>query len=167
MDSSTNWFLALKIWALAVLKFFDVVLKFELPNAWVLNFPQNSAPSLIGLVLIIGDYVYCEPINNLPLICNVLFSWFPIVYSKWIWTWFFRPKVPKQFDQNKNCKNYLGQHKNWQCHSVFKLRQKLEDWFLTCAEPPMFTFYFALIRCMCIRLAVLKRQKNRQQVIVA
>jgi hypothetical protein len=44
-------FLALKIWALAVLKFFDVVLKFELPNAWVLNFPQNSAPSLIGPVL--------------------------------------------------------------------------------------------------------------------
>ena len=41
-----------------VLKFFDVVLKFELPNARVLNFPQNSAPSLIGLVLIIGDCVY-------------------------------------------------------------------------------------------------------------
>ena len=51
-------FLALKIWALAVLKFFDVVLKFELPNARVLNFPQNSAPSLIGPVLIIGDCVY-------------------------------------------------------------------------------------------------------------
>ena len=54
----STWFLALKIWALAVLKFFDVVLKFELPNARVLNFPQNSAPSLIGPVLIIGDCVY-------------------------------------------------------------------------------------------------------------
>ena len=51
-------FLALKIWALAVLKFFDVVLKFELPNARVFNFPQNSAPSLIGPVLINGDCVY-------------------------------------------------------------------------------------------------------------
>ena len=56
----STWFLALKIWALAVLKFFDVVLKFELPNARVLNFPQNSAPSLIGLVLIIGDCVYAQ-----------------------------------------------------------------------------------------------------------
>ena len=54
----STWFLALKIWALAVLKFFDVVLKFELPNARVLNFPKNSAPSLIGPVLIIGDCVY-------------------------------------------------------------------------------------------------------------
>ena len=47
------------------------------------------------------------------------------------------------------------------------LDRNLKTDFLTCAEPPMFTFYFALIRCMCIRLAVLKRQKNRQQVIVA
>ena len=54
----STWFLAFKIWALAVLKFFDVVLKFELPNAGVLNFPQNSAPSLIGPVFIIGDCVY-------------------------------------------------------------------------------------------------------------
>ena len=44
-----------------VLKFFDVVLKFELPNAQVLNFPQNSAPSLIRPVLIIGDCVYYDP----------------------------------------------------------------------------------------------------------
>ena len=51
-------FLALKIWALAVLKFFDVVLKFEVPNARVLNFSKNSALSLIGPVLIIGDCVY-------------------------------------------------------------------------------------------------------------
>ena len=58
MDSSTNWFLALKIWALAVLKFFDVVLKFEPPNARVLNFPKNSAVVLIRLVLINGDCVY-------------------------------------------------------------------------------------------------------------
>ena len=35
-------FLALKIWALVVLKFFDVVLKFELPRARYLNFPKNS-----------------------------------------------------------------------------------------------------------------------------
>ena len=37
-----------------------MVLKFELPNARVLNFPQNSAPSLIGPVLIIGDCVYAK-----------------------------------------------------------------------------------------------------------
>ena len=55
-DKSTR-FLALKIWAVAVLKFFDVVLKFELPNAWFLNFPKNSAAVLIGPVLIIGDCV--------------------------------------------------------------------------------------------------------------
>ena len=60
MDSSTNWFLALKFWALAVLKFFDVVLKFEPPNARVLNFPKNSVLSLIRLVLINGDCVYEE-----------------------------------------------------------------------------------------------------------
>ena len=54
----STWFLALKIWALAVLKFFDVVLKFELPNTQVLNFPKNSALSLIRLVLINGDCVY-------------------------------------------------------------------------------------------------------------
>ena len=41
-----------------VLKFFDLVLKFELPNARVLNFPKISGLSLIGLVLIIGDCVY-------------------------------------------------------------------------------------------------------------
>ena len=41
-----------------VLKFFDVVLKFELPNAGVLNFPKNSALVLIRLVLINGDCVY-------------------------------------------------------------------------------------------------------------
>ena len=50
-------FLALKIWALAVLKFFELVLKFEQPNDRVLNFPQNSAPSFIGPVFIIGDCV--------------------------------------------------------------------------------------------------------------
>ena len=38
-----------------VLKFFDVVLKFELPRARCLNFPKNSASVLIRLVLIIGD----------------------------------------------------------------------------------------------------------------
>ena len=54
----STWFLALKIWALAVLKFFDAVLKFELPNARVLNFPKISALSLIRLVLINGDCVY-------------------------------------------------------------------------------------------------------------
>ena len=48
---------------LAVLKFFDMVLKFELPNARVLNFPENSAPSLIGPVLIIGDYVYFDRVH--------------------------------------------------------------------------------------------------------
>ena len=48
-------FLALKIWALVVLKFFDVVLKFELPRARCLNFPKNSASVLIRLVLIIRD----------------------------------------------------------------------------------------------------------------
>ena len=51
-------FLALKIWALAVLKFFDVVLKFELPSARFLNFPKNSASVLMRPVLIIGDCVY-------------------------------------------------------------------------------------------------------------
>ena len=56
--SKSTRFLALKIWAMAVLKLFDVVLEFELPNAWVLNFLQNSAPSLIGPVLINGDCVY-------------------------------------------------------------------------------------------------------------
>ena len=50
-------FLALKIWALAVLKFFDVVLKFELPSARFLNFPKNSASVLMRPVLIIGDCV--------------------------------------------------------------------------------------------------------------
>ena len=49
---------ALKLLAVAVLKFFDVVLKFELPNARVLDFPKISGSSLIGLVLIIGDCVY-------------------------------------------------------------------------------------------------------------
>ena len=38
---------------MAVLKFFDMVLKFELPTARFLNFPKNSAA-----VLIIGDCVY-------------------------------------------------------------------------------------------------------------
>ena len=41
-----------------VLKFFDVVLKFELPRARCLNFPKNSASVLIRLVLIIGDCMY-------------------------------------------------------------------------------------------------------------
>jgi hypothetical protein len=40
-----------------VLKFFDVVLNFELPSARCLNFPKNSASVLIRLVLIIGDCV--------------------------------------------------------------------------------------------------------------
>ena len=40
-------FLALKIWAVAVPKFFDVVLKFELPNARFLDFPKNSVAVLI------------------------------------------------------------------------------------------------------------------------
>ena len=64
-EFTLNWhgfhffpFLALKIWALVVLKFFDVVLKFELPNARVLNFPKISASSLILAVLINGDCVY-------------------------------------------------------------------------------------------------------------
>jgi hypothetical protein len=43
-----------------VLKFFDVVLKFELPRARCLNFPKNSASVLIRLVLIIGDCVYAR-----------------------------------------------------------------------------------------------------------
>ena len=43
-----------------VLKFFDVVLKFELPRARCLNFPKNSASVLIRLVLIIGDCVYLK-----------------------------------------------------------------------------------------------------------
>ena len=54
----STWFLALKIWALVSLKFFDVVLKFELPNTRVLNFPKISALSLIVVVLINGDCVY-------------------------------------------------------------------------------------------------------------
>ena len=64
-EFTLNWhgfhffpFLALKIWALVVLKFFDVVLKFELSRARCLNFPKNSASVLINLVLIIGDCVY-------------------------------------------------------------------------------------------------------------
>ena len=44
---------------MAVLKFFDVVLKFELPNARFLNFPKNSAAVLIGPVFIIGDCGSC------------------------------------------------------------------------------------------------------------
>ena len=40
-----------------VLKFFDVVLKFELLRARCLNFPKNSVSVLIRLVLIIGDCV--------------------------------------------------------------------------------------------------------------
>ena len=63
MDSSTNWFLALKIWALAVLKFFDLVLKFEPPNARFLNFPKNSAPVLIRLVLINGEPAFYKNWN--------------------------------------------------------------------------------------------------------
>ena len=43
-----------------VLKFFDVVLKFEPPNARFLNFPKYSAPVLIRLVLINGDCVYYD-----------------------------------------------------------------------------------------------------------
>ena len=43
-----------------VLKFFDVVLKFEPPNAGVLNFPKNLALVLIRLVLINGDCVYLD-----------------------------------------------------------------------------------------------------------
>ena len=40
------------------LKVFDAFLKFDLPKARFLNFPQNSTPSLIGPFLIIGDCVY-------------------------------------------------------------------------------------------------------------
>ena len=40
-----------------VLKFFDVVLKIELPNARFLNFAKNSAPVLLQLVLITGALV--------------------------------------------------------------------------------------------------------------
>ena len=43
---------------MVVLKFFDVVLKFELSRARCLNFPKNSASVLIRMVLIIGDCVY-------------------------------------------------------------------------------------------------------------
>ena len=52
----------LKGWILNItpLKFFVVVLKFELPNTRVLNFLKNSAPSLIGPVLIIGDCLYIQ-----------------------------------------------------------------------------------------------------------
>ena len=42
----------------AFLKFFHAFLKFDLPKAHFLNFPQNSTPSLIGPFLIIGDCVY-------------------------------------------------------------------------------------------------------------
>ena len=42
----------------AFLKFFHAFLKFDLPKARFLNFPQNSMPSLIGPFLIIGDCVY-------------------------------------------------------------------------------------------------------------
>ena len=35
-----------------------MVLKFEPPNAWFVNFPKNSAPVFIRLVLINGDCVY-------------------------------------------------------------------------------------------------------------
>ena len=40
-----------------------MVLKFELPNAQILNFPQNSAQSHIGPVLINGDCVYLEKVT--------------------------------------------------------------------------------------------------------
>ena len=43
-----------------VLKFFDVVLKFELPRARCVNFPKSSALVLIRLGLIIGDCVYTK-----------------------------------------------------------------------------------------------------------
>ena len=80
MDSSTNWFLALKICALAVLKLFDVVLKFEPPNARVLDFPKNSALVLIRLVLINGDCMYdiakLRFVNNrqLSIVTNLNFA---------------------------------------------------------------------------------------------
>ena len=68
------------------LKFFDVVLKFELPNTRVLNFPKISALSLIVVVLINGDCVYddFDPIANKR--CQILplsrkFE-FPALYSK-------------------------------------------------------------------------------------
>ena len=51
-------FLALKIWALVVLKFFDVVLKFEPPNARFLYFPKNSVQVLTRWVLMIGYFVH-------------------------------------------------------------------------------------------------------------
>ena len=41
-----------------VLKFFDLVLKFELPTARFLNFSKKSAAVLIRLVLIIRDCMY-------------------------------------------------------------------------------------------------------------
>ena len=42
----------------ALLKVFDVFLKFALPKARFLNFPQNSTRNPIGSFLIIGDCVY-------------------------------------------------------------------------------------------------------------
>ena len=75
MDSSTNWFLALKIWGLAVLKFFDVVLKFELPNAQFLNFPKNSAQVLIN-----GDCVVSHNIM-MNVFYWILLSWNKLNYE--------------------------------------------------------------------------------------
>ena len=55
---------------MAVLKFFDVVLKFELPTARFLNFPKNSAAVLIRPVLIIGDCVYWKCVSR--HICSLI-----------------------------------------------------------------------------------------------
>ena len=60
----------------AFLKFFHAFLKFDLPKAHFLNFPQNSTPSLIGPFLIIGDCVYTGYKNS-----ALLVYWFNIRVS--------------------------------------------------------------------------------------
>ena len=52
-----------------------MVLKFEPPNARVLNFPKNSALSLIRLDLINGDCVYRTSLCNKREVWNKQGGW--------------------------------------------------------------------------------------------
>ena len=54
LHTSERYYLFLKFENLGT-EFFDVFLRFDLPSAHFLNFPQNSARSLIGPFFIIGD----------------------------------------------------------------------------------------------------------------
>ena len=92
-EFTLNWhgfhffpFLALKIWALVVLKFFDVVLKFELPNARVLNFPKISASSLMWSACHKKSYLTNLEVRNLKseisCLCPVWLSQFCLFWKK-------------------------------------------------------------------------------------